>query len=364
MRRIADGDLPWGSEHSDHMLVARWTKANGWGALQIENFHPLQLSPATSVLHYGMSVFEGLKAYVDANTQDVVRLFRPWFHAQRLNTSAERLALPTFDQQELVDGIAKLVRMERDCGWVPAGRGAALYIRPLLFASEDGIGVRRSNEAMLVVTCHPVGSYFRSGMAKPIRLYADCKHVRAFHGGIGFAKTAANYAASMQPAEMASQQGFDQILWTDGTSDHMVGECGQMNFFWVEKPISSREDYVLVTPALDGTILPGATRDSVLTLAIQLGVVHRVEEKRVPLAVFMEDVRKGIVVEMFCTGTGATIVPVESVSMSEENSVVVLSTAKPIHAGSRIRDALLDIYHSEHSWMCDIGGELVRPKTI
>jgi branched-chain amino acid aminotransferase len=359
MRRIAEGDLPWGSAHSDHMLVATWTQAGGWGPGEIIRFQPLQLSPCTSVLHYGMSVFEGMKAFVDAEAMHVVRLFRPWFHARRLNLSAARLALPTYDEQELVTGVAKLVQMEQALGWIPVGRGASLYVRPVLFASEDGIGVRKSNEAMLVVTCHPVGSYFRGGIAKPIRLLADCKHVRAFRGGVGFAKTAGNYAASMQPAEEAMQRGFDQILWTDGTADHMIGECGQMNFFWVERrPLT--DEHILVTPALDGTILPGATRDCVLALAVQLNIVQRVEEKTVPLSMLMDGIRTGTVIEMFGTGTGATLVPVQSITVNGEECAII-ATEIALDAGGRLRDALLNVYHTEHDWTCDINRELVRP---
>jgi branched-chain amino acid aminotransferase len=302
-----------------------------------------------------MSVFEGMKAFADAESPHVVRLFRPHFHAQRLNASAERMALPTFDEEELIRGVFRLVLKEQALGWIPTGRGAALYIRPLIFASEGVIGVRRSNEAMLVVTCHPVGSYFRSGVAKPLRLFADTEHVRAFRGGVGFAKTAGNYACSMQPAEEATRKGYDQILWTDGTPEHMVGECGQMNFFWVERGAATSR-LVLVTPALDGTILPGATRDSVLVLAPQLGLVHDVEERHVPLRTLTSAIQGGTVVEMFCTGTGASVVPVRSIAVAGEEFVVRDSGAVG-DMSSKLREALHDIQHSEHAWTATVGDE-------
>lgn len=384
LRDIRDGNLPWGSVHSDYMLIAKWSHTSGWTKPQVKPFQDIPMSPATSALHYGCSVFEGFKAYsVDKDMQTVciksdstaeydgklksaseVKLFRPLYHVRRLNSSARRLALPEYDEDDLMSGIKKLVRAERNSGWVPRGRGSALYIRPLLFASESSIGVRRSNEATLVVTCYPVGNYFGGNISKSVRLLVDPNHVRAWKGGVGFCKTGGSYACSIVPTENAKNASYDQILWTDGTPDHYVGECGQMNLFWVEWDHTT-DRRILVTPELEGTILPGGTRDSILKLAVSLGVVEQVAERRVPVAELTAAISRGIVVEMFGSGTGAIIVPVECVAIDQKD-YVVKTKEEPRDVSAKLREALLDIYHGiaqdKFSWLCGIEDEDIVDK--
>lgn len=357
LKRLAAGDVPWGSETTETMLVSSWTRGGGWKA---PAFRPvasgLNLSPAASVLHYGCSVFEGMKVFAAPSSPSggavppggAAALFRPDYHAARLNASAARVALPAVDAAQLVEDVKDLVRRERDAGWLPAGRGAALYVRPVLFASEGVIGVRRSDEATLVVTCHPVAAYFGGGEVKSLRLCVDPKgRVRAWPGGCGEAKSAGNYAGSIGPAEEAAEQGFDQVLWTGGGEERLVGEVGQMNFFWVEKGDGRK---VLVTPELDGTILPGATRASILEMAEDCG--FKAEERRVPLAEFVRGVKEGRIMEMFGTGTGAIVVPVKSVYVDGED-LVVKEKEEAGDASVVLRETLLAIYHQENAsaWM-------------
>jgi branched-chain amino acid aminotransferase len=285
-------------------------------------------------------------------------LFRPDFHARRLNASAARLALPAVDEATLVADISRLAAAERDAGWLPAAPGAALYIRPLLMAAEPSIGVRRSDEALLVVSCHPVGSYFGGGAGPPasLRLRVDPDgRARAWPGGVGACKTGGSYGASIAPAEDAAAAGFDQVLWTGGDADRTVGECGQMNVFWVERSAGDGAPRTLVTPELDGTILAGATRDTVLKIAVAAGVAERVAERRVPLAELTAGMAAGSVVEMFGTGTGAIIVPVRSVSV-DGREFVAKEREERGDASATLRRALLDIYHQREPspWMLDI----------
>lgn len=374
LKRISHGDLAWGSVATDNMLVAKWTKAAGWGASEVVSVADgLRLSPATSALHYGTSIFEGMKLYaarpaaglsdsgmgaLAAESGRRAALFRPHFHAARLNASAARMALPTVDEDLLLDDIARLVRHERDAGWLPAARGTSLYIRPLLFASEASLGVRRSNEATLVVTCHPVGSYFSgSGSPKSLRLLVDpAGRVRAWPGGVGFAKTGGGYAASIAPADEAKNSGYDTVLWTGG-EERIVGECGQMNFFWIRCDKSTGRR-VLCTPELDGTILAGANRDSILKIAIPLGIAHEVQETRTPLMDLTRAIDSGEVVEMFGSGTAAIVVPVKSIT-ADGVEHAAKEAEEAGDASAKIRSAMMNIHHQEdghlgEGWMFDI----------
>lgn len=376
MNELAENLIPWGSVHTDNMVIAKWSSDEGWTTPEVVPVRPIQMLPTASVFHYGMSVFEGMKAYIDLSDgqgtksleesgtvckpsceSDIVRLFRPEYHAKRLEASAQRMGLPTFDPELLVNEICRLVQTERDAGWVPNMRGASLYIRPVIFACEESLGVRRSNAAMMVITCHPVRGYFRAGpqtSSTGLRLLVDRNHVRAEPGGVGFAKTGGNYARCIVPTEHAQAKGYDQILWVEGGSmenpgDSIVGECGQMNFMWVEKQGS---ELVIVTPALDGCILAGATRDTILRVAAELNIVARVEERTVRLRELLEGIECGDVVDMFGTGTGAVVSHVSSICV--ENKTYALRKDSQMRVSIKLREALVQSYHSDGVWMRNV----------
>jgi len=262
-QKLPNEELLFGKTFTDHLLEIDWDSENGWSAPQIIPFDDLKIHPAASSLHYGLQCFEGMKAYVDDNSD--VRLFRPDKNMERMNTSCERLFLPNFDGEELTECIKELIKVDRS--WIPEGEGYSLYIRPTAISTHPYLGVTKPENAKVFVILSPVGPYYPSGFA-PVKLFADNRNVRAWPGGIGYAKAGGNYAPTIGPQTEAAEKGYSQVLWLFGEDDQ-VTEVGTMNMFtfW----INEEGEKELVTAPLDGTILPGVTRDSILQLAREWG---------------------------------------------------------------------------------------------
>lgn len=294
--RVADPELGFGQVFTDHMLVMDYAQGIGWHDARIEPYGPMSLDPATLVLHYGQAVFDGFKAF-RSSTGEVV-LFRPKDHIARLNTSSARLCIPALDEGFVLDALKQLVGL--DAAWVPRTFGCALYIRPTIIATEAGLGVRPSRGYRFFTILSPVGAYYKEGF-QPVRILVSDNYVRAVRGGLGAAKTPANYAASLLAAEEAKAAGFTQVLWLDGTERTFVEEVGTMNIFF-------RVGDGLVTPPLEGTILGGITRDCVIRLASGWGI--RVEERRISMPDVLAAHAAGKLLEVFGSGTAAVISPV------------------------------------------------------
>ncbi|KAF8895038.1 branched-chain amino acid aminotransferase II [Gymnopilus junonius] len=306
--------LKFGHTFTDHMLTIPWSTESGWGIPQIQSYGPLALEPSSTVLHYAQTIFEGMKAYQDP--QGNIRLFRPDMNMKRMQTSARRIALPTFNGNELLELIKELVRLDKQ--WIPTEPGHSLYIRPTLIGTQRAIGVSPPNEALLFVILSPVGPYYPDGF-KPVALYGTTEYVRAAPGGTGAYKLGVNYAPGILPQSFAAQKGYAQNLWLHGP-DHHLTEVGTMNLFVAFHKDGGIE---LATPPLDGMILPGVTRDSVLTLAREhasgaypLPGVPKdliVSERPVTMTEVKEASQSGRLVEMFGAGTAAVISPVDRI---------------------------------------------------
>ena len=283
-------DLPFGKIFSDHMFVADYD-GEKWTNARIEPYGPMAISPANMTLHYGQGVFEGMKANKHKDTGEPL-LFRPDMHLQRLNASTDRLGMPEIPEDLFMSGLQQLVALDKD--WIPQAEGAALYIRPVVFATDEFLGVRPSDTYKFVIVTGPTGAYY----PKPVRLLVAQKYVRAFPGGVGFAKAAGNYAATIKPAKMAREKGFDQMLWLDGIEFKYLQECGTMNIFVVIN------DTIITPPATD-TILAGITRDTVLHLLRHRG--YKVEERPITIDELVEAYDAGTLQEVFGTGTAAVV---------------------------------------------------------
>lgn len=297
--------LKFGRTFTDHMLTVEWSAEHGWAIPEIKPFTYLSLNPSANVLQYAFAVFEGMKAYRTADDQVV--LFRPEKNMERMNNSANRICLPSFDSEELIKLIGKLIELDKHL--IPAGVGYSLYLRPTMISTSSGLGVGVPNKALLYVFASPVGPYFNSGLTA-IRLEATDYATRAWPGGVGDKKVAGNYAPCVLPQSEAAAKGFQQNLWLFGR-DKYITEVGTMNVFFVflNKSTGRKE---LVTPPLDGTILPGITRDTVLSLARANLLPHEwdVSERYFTINEVAERAQKKEVLEAFGTGTAAVVVPI------------------------------------------------------
>jgi branched-chain amino acid aminotransferase len=290
--RIGEVDfnnLGFGNYISDHMLVADY-KNGAWGEAKIVPFGELLMTPAILSLHYGQAIFEGMKAFKMADGR--INIFRVQRHYQRLLKSLERMCMPVLPEELFVSGLHAVV--ETDEQWIPEKEGYSLYIRPLVFASESKLGVKISDQYKFVVMTSPVGPYF----SKPIRVKVEETYVRAAEGGTGFAKCAGNYGGAFYPTQLAREQGFDQVLWTDAKEHKYIDESGAMNVMFV---LNGK----LVTPKLTSALLDGVTRNSILTLAKDMGMPT--EERRVSLDDLVEGFKKGTLTEAFGAGTAAVV---------------------------------------------------------
>jgi branched-chain amino acid aminotransferase len=303
-----DKDLAFGTDFTDHVFLANFQEEKGWYDPRIEPYGPLALDPATSYLHYGQGLFEGLKAF--RGKDGTIRLFRPDKHVARLNHTAEKLCIPTLDPDLVLKSWTTLVDLDRD--WVPSAVGTSLYIRPTVIASEPFLGVRPAKEYLYYVILSPVGAYYPEGI-NPVKIKVIDNYVRAVVGGLGEAKTAANYAASLHAAEDAKHEGFTQVLWLDGVHRQYIEEVGTMN-------IMMKIGDEIITPPLAGTILAGVTRDSVLALMREWGLV--VAERPITIDEVIEAAHAGTLKEVWGTGTAAVISPVGELAYKGERIVV------------------------------------------
>lgn len=288
-------DLEFGKHFSDHWFYSRYTEKSGWGRAHIEPYGAIKLDPAASVLHYGQALFEGMKAF--RQDDGSVSLFRPEFNWLRMCSGADRLCLAAPPRDLFMGGLQDLITQESR--WVPQDEVGALYIRPTLIGTEAFLGVRPSREVLFYILLSPVASYYGRGGA-PLRIWVEDKSIRAAPGGLGAVKAGANYAASLKTAQTAKRLGFDQVLWLD--SEHQgIEEVGTMNVFWVLGD-------EIITPALNGSILPGCTRDSVLAILRHEG--RRVSERRITMTEIARAHAQGELIEAFGTGTAAVISPI------------------------------------------------------
>lgn len=288
-------NIPFGKTFSDHMYMADY-KNGEWTNIEIKPVAPFLVHPGNLAWHYGQSIFEGMKATVDQDRNPL--LFRPEEHVYRLNASARRMCMPELPEQMFLDAVNTLVDMEKN--WIPPSEGSALYIRPFMFATDETIGVRPSDNYKFIIFTMPVGPYY----AKPVSLKAETKYVRAIEGGVGEAKTAGNYAASLYPAKLAIEQGFDQLMWLDGKEFKYIQEVGTMNIFFVI-------DGKVVTPATDGAILKGITRKTIIEILRKEG--YEVEERKISIDELVNAYDAGKLSEVFGAGTAAVISKAERV---------------------------------------------------
>ncbi|MCU0354943.1 MAG: branched-chain amino acid aminotransferase [Cytophagales bacterium] len=316
-------NLGFGKYYSDHMFVVQYADKQ-WQNPRIVPYGDLSLSPATSALHYGQALFEGLKAY--KNEAGEVLVFRPEANARRLNASAERLAMPALPEEMFMAGLQQLLALDKD--WIPAAPGHSLYIRPFMFATDAYTGVRPSETYLFIIFTCPVGVYYN----KPVRVKVETHFTRAPKGGMGYSKAAGNYASALYPTALAQKDGYDQLLWTDGVSHEYFEESGTMNVMFV---INGK----LVTPATSDSILKGVTRDSVLKLAQQMGIA--VEERPVSVREVIEAAKNGTLTEAFGVGTAATIAPIAVIG--HEGVDYTLPPMETRTVAPRIHQALDDI---------------------
>jgi len=324
----------FGEVFTDHMVTIRWSAERGWHDGRLQPYAAITLDPATSVLHYGQEIFEGLKAYVQAGGPVVA--FRPQANAARFNLSAARMAMPELPEQAFVQAIELLVRHDRD--WVPTASGHSLYLRPFMIATQRGLGVNRpSSSYLLTVIAAPVGGYFSDGV-RPVSVWLSEDYTRAAPGGTGAAKCGGNYAAAFAGQAQAVENGCDQVVWLDAAEHRWVEEMGGMNLFFVH---GSGADARIMTPALTGTLLPGITRDSLLKLGPDLGIPA--EEGRMSVERWRSGCASGDITEVFACGTAAVITPVGVVKGAGQEWVI--GDGKPGPVTMRLRDELLDIQY-------------------
>jgi branched-chain amino acid aminotransferase len=339
-RAASLADPGFGRVFTDHMISARWSAEAGWHDAALVPYGPLVLDPASAVLHYSQSVFEGLKAY--RQPDGGVALFRPESNAQRMADSCRRLALPELPVEDFVAACDLLVRT--DAGWVPDTEGAALYLRPLMIADEVGLMVRPSDSVRFLLIASPAGSYF-TGPLRPISLWLTQEYVRAAAGGTGAAKCGGNYAASLVAQREAMDHGCDQVVFVDAVEHRWVDELAGSNIVFV------LDDGTLVTPELSGAILPGVTRDTVLTLARDAG--HPVEERRVDVDEWREGARSGRIAEVFACGTAAVITPIGTLKWP--GGEVTAGDGTPGATTLALRRQVMDLQYGRtpdtHGWL-------------
>ncbi len=300
--------LGFGEYFTDHMFLMDYDRENGWHDARIVPYGNLSFSPAANVFHYGAEVFEGMKAY--RRDDGEVQLFRPWENVKRLNRSCERMGLPQLDENDALEAIKKLVEIDKD--WVPSAKGTSLYIRPFVIATDPKLGLHGVHNAMFIVILSPVGSYYKEGI-NPVKIMLETEDVRAVRGGTGYAKCGGNYAASNRAGDRAAQKGYTQVLWLDGVERKYIEEVGAMNVMF-------KIDGKVVTPALTGSILPGITRDSCLTMLRSWGI--EVEERLISIDELIQAADNGKLEEAWGTGTAAVVSPIGELNYNGKSVVV------------------------------------------
>jgi len=343
-RAQAIADPGFGKVFTDHMVTIEWDEDRGWHNATLGPRGPLSLDPASAVLHYAQEIFEGLKAYkLDDGT---MALFRPHDNARRFNDSADRLAMPRLPEEAFVEAVRQAVLADRD--WFPGVEGGSLYIRPFMIATEAFLGVRPAKQYKFLVILSAAGSYFKSG-APAVSIWVSQDYTRAAPGGTGAAKCGGNYAASLVPHANAVARGHDQVCFLDAAEHRWIEELGGMNLFFVF------DDGSLVTPPLTGTILPGVTRDSLLTIAREEGLTVR--EERYAIDQWRADAASGRLTEAFACGTAAVVTPIGKVASHDGEFTV--GSGGPGQMTQRLRDRLVAIQRGtaedKHGWVMRLG---------
>lgn len=328
-------DIPFGRVFTDHMFVSDFYEGD-WRECKIVPFGKFQIHPATTALHYGQSIFEGMKAFKDQDGNP--QLFRPEMNHKRMNFSARRMAMPELPAGVYMEGLKKLIAMEKD--WIPTSPGSAMYIRPFMFATDEYVGIKPADNFKFIIFCLPVGEYY----AEPVKVVVAEKYVRAIEGGVGNAKAAGNYAATLMPVIEAKRKGFDQILWVDGNDFNTVHEVGTMNIFF-------RIGDQVITPSLDqGTILNGVTRNSVITLVQDRGL--EVVERKITMDEIKQAADAGMLLDMFGTGTAATVALVESLNYNGENLKIPAVADRELSNGikTELEEIKVGLREDRHNW--------------
>lgn len=334
--------LGFGSIFTDHMFIMNYDEGEGWHDARIVPFGPIELSPAAMCLHYGQSVFEGMKAYRAVDGR--ILLFRPEKNMARLNSSNDRLCIPLIDEEFSKKAIEKLVSIEKD--WIPSGEGTSLYIRPFIIGIDPQIGVHPANHLLFIVLCSPVGAYYPEGL-DPVKIYVEKNYVRAVRGGMGYTKTAGNYAASLKAQDEAEKQNYTQVLWLDGIERKYIEEVGTMNVFFV---IGDE----VVTPELQGSILPGITRMSSIELLKSWGM--NVVERKISIDELAAAAKAGKLKEAFGTGTAAVISPIGQLKWGDD--IMEINNGEIGSISQRLYDTLTGIQwgkvKDEFGWTVEV----------
>ncbi|WP_350290088.1 branched-chain amino acid aminotransferase [uncultured Croceitalea sp.] len=332
-------NIPLGTTFTDHMFICDYENGE-WLNPRIEPLALIPTHPAAMALHYGQAIFEGMKATKHINGTPL--LFRPTLNAARLNFSARRMGMPEFPEDLFVEGLEKLVALEEN--WIPPQKGSALYLRPFMYADEAFIGMRASTKYKFIIMASPAGPFF----SKPIRLYAETKYIRAIEGGTGEAKAAGNYAAAIRPTELAKEKGYDQVLWLDGKDFNYIQEVGTMNVFFKIKG-------TFYTPSLDGAILDGITRKSVIELLKAEG--YQVNENPITINELLRASKEGTLEEAFGTGTAVGIAMINEIGYKDQT----ITLTKGNKVGQLVLDKINGIrsgeYSDTHNWMVAIEKE-------
>lgn len=303
-----ENNLPFGKIFTDHMFIMDYKTGKGWHNARVIPYQNLELSPASMVLHYGQEMFEGLKAY--KTEEGKVLLFRPDKNIERANRTNERICIPQIEEEDFLNALKTVVSVDKD--WIPTAPGTSLYIRPFIIAVDPYLGVRPADEYMFIIILSPSGAYYPEGL-NPVKIWIEDEYVRAVKGGIGEAKVGANYVASLKSQTKAHDAGYSQVLWLDGVERKYIEEVGAMNIFF-------KINGVVVTPALNGSILPGVTRNSVIQLCKDWG--YAVEEKRISIDEIYNAYKSGELEEVWGTGTAAVISPVGELRWDKHNMQV------------------------------------------
>ncbi|RFU67865.1 branched-chain amino acid aminotransferase [Peribacillus saganii] len=326
-QKPASDQLVFGKTFTDHMFIMDYTAGTGWHDARIVPYQPITLDPASTVFHYGQTVFEGLKAYMTKDEQ--ILLFRPEKNMQRMNRSNDRLCMPHIDEEFALEGLKQLITIERD--WIPTAEGTSLYIRPFIIATEPYLGVSPSKRYQFIIILSPVGAYYKEGI-NPVKIAVENQYVRAAVGGTGNAKTAGNYAGSLKAQEVAEAAGYSQVLWLDGKEKQYIEEVGSMNIFF-------KINGEVVTPALNGSILEGVTRSSIIELLQHWNIP--VTERRISIEELYQAYKEGLLEEAFGTGTAAVISPVGELFWNGEK--LIINDGKTGELSTKLYDTLTGI---------------------
>lgn len=324
-----ESNLGFGDITTDHMFLVDYETGKGWFNPRIEPYGDLQIDPAAMSIHYGQEIFEGLKAYYGKDGG--INLFRPVDNFKRMNRSATRLCMPEVDIELVMEGLKRLLLIDRE--WLPKSEGTSMYIRPTMLATEPHLGVRPANNYLFFIILGPVGAYYKEGL-NPVKIYVEDKYIRAAVGGTGETKTAGNYAASLFAAEKAKKKGFTQVLWLDAKERKYVEEVGTMNMFFVI-------DDEIITAPLDGSILPGITRDSVLHMTREWGM--NVSERNLSIDDVIAAAEDGRLKEAFGTGTAAVISPVGQITYKSKDYIV--AGGKMGNLSQRLYDEIVSLQY-------------------